>query len=387
MIPKALPSLKTILTIFGTRPELIKLAPVLRQLDLYPDHYRSVVVCSGQHTTLLDPLVSIFNQKIHHQLEVMKPGQSLNLLASRLLAAIDPILENEKPDLVLVQGDTTTALTGAMAAFQRKIPVGHVEAGLRTDDVQSPFPEEANRRMITRIAQLHFAATKRNKQALKDEGVPENQISLTGNPVVDALEYIGKSGSRSPLLQEVLQATTQYKRLVLTTHRRESFGEVLEGNLKAVRAFVEKHPDIAVLFPVHPNPTVTSAAQTILQGVERVHLLPPLDYPDFVALLSEAWLIASDSGGIQEEAPSLGKPLIVLRESTERPEVVESGVAKLAPTPKHFAKLLDLAYQGKLLLQQVESNPFGNGDAGQRIVQNIAKYLQQPSQERNLVQA
>lgn len=382
---KALPSLKTIVTIFGTRPELIKLAPVLRQLDLYPNQYRSIVVCTGQHTTLLEPLITIFNQKIHHQLEVMKAGQSLNLLASRLLAALDPILESTRADLVLVQGDTTTALAGAIAAFQRKIPVGHVEAGLRTDNLHSPFPEEANRRMISRIAQLHFAATPRNKQALRDEGIPDEQIALTGNPVVDALEYIGKSGRRSELLQKVLDQTQHQKRLVLTTHRRESFGKILEGNLQAIRNFVEKYPDICVLFPVHPNPTVTQTAHTLLGNVPRVHLLPPLDYPDFIALLSESWLIASDSGGIQEEAPSLGKPLIVLRESTERPEAIQAGVAKLAPTPKHLGKLLELAYQGKLILNRVGKNPFGHGDAGQRIVQTIGQYLQQPHQERNLV--
>ncbi|MCE9534724.1 MAG: UDP-N-acetylglucosamine 2-epimerase (non-hydrolyzing) [Planctomycetes bacterium] len=367
---------RTVLTLFGTRPEIIKLAPVIRQLDLYPKRFRTVNVSSGQHTDLLAPFVKLFAVRVDHDLGVLRPGQPLSQLFARVLSEFDPILVKEKPDIVLVQGDTTTAVAGALAAFHRGIPVGHVEAGLRTDDPLNPFPEETNRRLITRIARYHFAATKRNVRALCHEGVSREDIFLTGNPVVDALQHIGTSMVRSPALEAVLEKTTGLRRIALTTHRRESFGGVLEGNLRVLRDFIESHPDVALIFPVHPNPMVREMADAVLGKLERVHLLDPLDYPDFIGMLSESWLIVSDSGGVQEEAPSLGKPLLVLRETTERPEAVEAGIAHLVTTPDELHTMLHEADAGRFgSSQRAITNPFGQGDSGQRIVRVLRRLL------------
>lgn len=358
---------RTVLTVFGTRPEVVKLAPVIRQLDLYPDELRSVVVSSGQHTDLLSPFVRMFGVRIDRDLQTMRPGQSLNALAARVLAEFDPVISAEKPDMILVQGDTTTAVAAALAAFYRQIPVGHVEAGLRTDDPMVPYPEEMNRRLITRLATYHFAATPRNRDALWAEGVPEERIFLTGNPVVDALQYMGTVSTPSPALAATLERAKGLRLITLTTHRRESFGEVLQGNLRVLRSYVDAHPDVGLVFPVHPNPTVRAASES-LKNHPRVFLIDPLDYSDFIALLSASWLIVSDSGGIQEEAPTLGKPLIVLREKTERPEAVESGVAQLAGTPDALEQCLRTIHERRV---HSVDNPFGRGDAGQQIVQAI----------------
>lgn len=365
------PPPRTVLTVFGTRPEVVKLAPVLRQLDLYPADFRSVVVSSGQHTDLLAPFVKLFGVRVDYDLEAMRPGQSLNHLAARVLAGLDPVLDRERPAVVLVQGDTATAVAAALAAFYRGIPVGHVEAGLRTDDPLVPFPEEMNRRLITRLARFHFAATPRNRDALLAEGVPGGDIFLTGNPVVDALQFMGTVVTPSDRVTRLIERTRGFRRIALTTHRRESFGDLLAGNLRVLREYVEIHPDVALVFPVHPNPAVRAAA-VALDGHPRIHLTDPLDYPDFIALLSSAWLIVSDSGGIQEEAPTLGKPLIVLRATTERPEAVEAGVARLAGTPEALAACLAAVPHGTPFTGE---NPFGRGDAGPRIVRALRTAL------------
>lgn len=361
------------MTVFGTRPEVIKLAPVIAELDRHPRFFRTVNVSSGQHPDLLAPFVRLFGLRIDHDLGVMRPGQPLSLLFARILAGLDPLIEAVRPDAVLVQGDTTTAIAGTVAAFHRHVPVGHVEAGLRTADPLTPFPEEANRRVITRVARWHFAGTRNHVRTLRREGVRREDIHLTGNPVVDALETIRGVGPRSPRLQAILEATRGLKRVAVTTHRRESFGSVLEGNLRALAAFADRHADTAVIFPVHPNPVVRGLAQAVLGGRERVHLTDPLDYPEFIGLLSESWLIASDSGGVQEEAPSLGVPLLVLRESTERPEAVASGCAKLAGTPELLADLLEDAYASPPEARRGGENPFGDGRAGRRIVRALAR--------------
>ena len=366
-----------ILTAFGTRPEIIKLAPVLQQLENEADVFRTINVSSGQHTDLLVPFVKLFGVRVDRDLQVMRPGQPLNQLFARVLAELDPILEEEKPSLVLVQGDTTTATAAALAAFHRRIPVGHVEAGLRTEDPLNPFPEETNRRMISRLATYHFAATDRNYRTLIREGVPKDHVFLTGNPVVDALQTIRERAEKSPKLQSLLHRTEGKKRIVLTTHRRESFGEIMEGNLRVLRQFIAAHPDLVLIFPVHPNPQVRENAERLLGNFERIHLTEPMDYPDFIGLLSESWLIVSDSGGVQEESPSLGKRLLVLRETTERPEAVESGVAKLAKTPEMLGDMLATAYceESSGGLRPME-NPFGRGDSGLRIVRAIKQVLQ-----------
>ena len=364
---------QVVLTAFGTRPETIKLGPVLAELETRADVFRTINVNTGQHADLLAPFLKLFDTRIDHDLQVMRPGQPLNALFARILTEIDPLLESYRPDVVLVQGDTTTAAAVALAAFQRRIPVGHIEAGLRTDDAQSPFPEEMNRRMISRVARWHFAGTKNHVRTLRREGVPREAIFRTGNPVVDALNGIGQSPC-SPALQELLNRTAHLKRIAFTSHRRENFANILENNLRVVRRFVERHADTAVIFPMHPNPVVREKAYSCLGGIERIHLIEPLDYVDFIRLLSESWLIASDSGGIQEEAPSLGKHLLILRESTERQEVLETGLAQLAATPEQFEAMLKAHYWSHEVALPVV-NPFGDGRASRRIANILQRVL------------
>lgn len=376
--------MKTILTLFGTRPEVIKLAPVLWALDARAPRWRSVSVCSSQHTDLLRPFARDLGVRIDHDLAVMRPGQAPADVLARVLAGLGPVLAAERPDLVLVQGDTTTALAGALAAFHARIPLGHVEAGLRTGNRLSPFPEEMNRLLITRLADFHFAATDRNVAALRAEGVPAERIARTGNPVVDALHWILARSKPSPALAGLLDSLTGRRVIALTTHRRENFGEVMAGHLRALRRFVERHGDLALVFPVHPNPAVRAVAETELGGHQRIHCIDPLDYADFLHLLSRAWLVASDSGGVQEEAPSLGKPVLVLRDTTERPEVLACGVGRLVG---HSSGRLETMLEEALLddawfetARTVES-PFGKGDAGERIAAAIADLLEDAGAE------
>jgi UDP-N-acetylglucosamine 2-epimerase (non-hydrolysing) len=308
----------------------------------------------------------------------MRPGQSLNRVCSRIQHRLDPILASERPDAVLVQGDTTTALAGALAAFHQRIPVGHVEAGLRTDDPNCPFPEEMHRRLIARLATWHFAATDGNRQTLLAEGVADDAIFVTGNPVVDALERILARPNPSPLVLGLLRRTAGMRRVVVTMHRRENFGRWMAHSLRALRDFTTRHADVAVLFPVHPNPAVSELANAILAGQPRMELLPPLDYLDFISLLSQAWLVVSDSGGIQEEVPTLGKPLIVLRANTERPEAVAAGFARLVgDQPEDLAAILDECHSGAAWMTDLERrpNPFGDGAAGARIAQALARVM------------
>jgi UDP-N-acetylglucosamine 2-epimerase (non-hydrolysing) len=294
------------------------------------------------------------------------------------LAALEPVLARERPDLVLVQGDTTTAMAGALAGFFRGIAVGHVEAGLRTGDPASPFPEEMNRTLITRLARYHFAATGHNVETLLAEGVPRNRIALTGNPVVDALLATVEADAVAAEFRERIAEIAAAKLIVLTTHRRESFGDVMTGNLEVLRRFLTEHEDVALAFPVHPNPNVAEPTRAVLAGAPRVHLLEPLAYAEFVHLLSRAWLIVSDSGGIQEEAPTLGKALLVLRENTERPEAIEAGVARLVGgAPERLAEMLAEVRADDTWIQRVReiANPFGVGDSGIRIAEAIDSFL------------
>lgn len=370
-----------VLTVFGTRPEIIKLAPVIRELEARPEAFRSVNVSSSQHTDLLRPFVRLFGIRIDHDLEVMRANQTPNGVFARVLASLDPLLCDIRPDLLLVQGDTTTAAASAIAGFHHRIRVGHVEAGLRSGNAYSPFPEEMNRRIITRLAGLHFAATPQNRDALLQEGVPGDAVFVTGNPVVDSLKAILERPAVSPPARRVLEATEGLRTIVLTTHRRESFGEVMAENLRVLRRFVDRHPRAAIVFPVHPNPAVVRLAKEVLSGHERVHLVPPLDYVDFIVCLSRAWLIVSDSGGVQEEAPTLGKPLLILRENTERSEAIACGVARLTGgCPERLERMLEEAFEeGSWTegLGRIE-NPFGQGDSGRRIARAILGCLEAP---------
>ncbi|SFE53153.1 non-hydrolyzing UDP-N-acetylglucosamine 2-epimerase [Nitrosomonas sp. Nm166] len=371
-------TIKTILTLFGTRPEIIKLAPVIWAIERRRDIWRSVTVSSSQHTDLLRPFIREFGISIDHDLAVMTPGQTPNAVLARVIEAIEPLLLTERPDLVLVQGDTTTAIAGALAAFYARIPVAHVEAGLRTGNRYSPFPEEMNRRLITQLADLHFAATSNNVEILIAEGVQKNCIVLTGNPVVDALQHILARSTASPSLSKLLDSITNKRLIVLTTHRRENFGEVMSSHLKALRRFVERHQDIELVFPVHPNPSVRAVVDAEFTGAERVHCIEPLEYADFLHLLSRAWLVVSDSGGVQEEAPSLGKPLLVLRDTTERPEVLDCGIGRLVGhSGERLEEMLETALVDKTWLSIVSTteNPFGKGDAGEKIASAIEQFL------------
>ncbi|MCU0705276.1 MAG: UDP-N-acetylglucosamine 2-epimerase (non-hydrolyzing) [Fimbriiglobus sp.] len=353
----------------GTRPEAIKLSPVITALANAPA-FRPIVVSSGQHTDLLTPFIAHFGVTVDHQLNVMEPGQSLNRLFARVLTEFDAVLGADVPDVLIVQGDTTTAAAAALAAFHRRIPVAHVEAGLRTEDPDNPFPEEMNRRLVSRVARWHYAATSSHAENLIREGVPSDAVVVTGNPVVDALQGILSRREQSPELSRLLSATAGLRRVTVTTHRRESFGERMEANLRALRRFVEEHPDVAVIFPMHPNPAVRAAAG-VLNGVERVWLTDPLDYSDFIGLLAESWVIASDSGGVQEEAPSLGVPLLILRENTERPEILDTGLAKLCPTSDDLTVMLEEMHRTDAAARPTD-NPFGDGRAAERIVAALA---------------
>jgi UDP-N-acetylglucosamine 2-epimerase (non-hydrolysing) len=320
------------------------------------------------------PFLTAFGLQVDHQLHTMQVGQSLSQLASRLFAALDDLFAQHRYTAVLVQGDTTTALVAAQAAFHRQIPVGHIEAGLRTDDPLSPFPEEMNRRLITRLAHWHFAATVNHARNLRREGVPRTQIIRSGNPVIDALVQVLTTHEPSPRLQQLLQATTGTRRVIFTSHRRENFAGLLHENLVVLRDFVSAHGDVSVIFPMHPNPAVRQQAEAVLGSCPAVHLVEPLGYADFIGLLSHAWLIASDSGGVQEEVPTLGKRLLILRESTERPEVLGTGLASLCPSSADFAAQIEHHARSEVQVAPVK-NPFGDGRAAPRIVTKLCRSL------------
>jgi UDP-N-acetylglucosamine 2-epimerase (non-hydrolysing) len=359
-----------VMCVFGTRPEVIKFFPVLRELAERPG-VTPITVLTSQHTDLVAPLLALWDLRIDHDLKAMIPGQSLNSLVARLLGRLDAVLAEEEPDVVLVQGDTATALAAAMAAWHRKIPVGHIEAGLRSGMRDSPFPEEMNRRLVTSMAALHFAPTERNVATLLAEGVPMQQIVRTGNPVVDAVGLIRGRVAPSAGIEALLGRLAGQRVVLLTTHRRESFGSVMRDRLRVLRRFVEDRPDVSLIFPVHSNPEVVELARRELGDVERVHLLEPLCYPDFLHCLAASWLVVSDSGGVQEEAPTLGKPLLIIRPNTERPEVVEAEVARLVgddPVVLHDA-LVEAEHPGSWAAQvRPVANPFGHGDSAARIV-------------------
>jgi UDP-N-acetylglucosamine 2-epimerase (non-hydrolysing) len=371
--------MKTVLTLFGTRPEVIKLAPVVWAVQRRASRWRALNVSSSQHADLLRPMASQLAVRIDHDLAVAADARSPAGVLGSVVSALGGLLATERPDVVIVQGDTATALAGALAGFYARIPVVHVEAGLRTGDLGSPFPEELNRVLITRLADLHCAATRRNASVLAGEGVDPERILLTGNPVVEALEHVRRHAAPSPALQTLLRELDGRRILALTTHRRENFGEVMRSHLEAIGRFARAHPDVAVVFPVHPNPAVRAAAQASLGDAPGVRLVAPLGYADFVHLLSRAWLIATDSGGVQEEAPSLGKPVIILRDTTERPEVVDCGIGRLAGRDgARLSALLEEAAGDDAWVSSVRAarNPFGDGDAGERIAAGLERLLE-----------
>ena len=367
------------LTLFGTRPEVIKLAPVVRSLARHSTRVRNVVVSSAQHADLLSPLVDQFGLVVAHDLGLARPGQTPQSLLSRCLEAVSSLISREHPDVIIVQGDTTTALAGALAGFYAKVPVAHVEAGLRTGDLGSPFPEEAHRVLISTIASWHFAATVGNVQSLRSQGIAQERIFQVGNPVVDAVQGILRESRPSALVEGLLARTRGQRRIVLTTHRRENFGAIMAGQLLALHRFVERHPDVDLIFPLHPNPGVRDVVARHLPSAPRLHLIEPLDYADFIQLVRRAWLIVSDSGGVQEEAPTLGKPLVVLRDKTERSEAMDCGVARLAGhDPARLEQILESAYTDNewVLRAGMAVNPFGDGRSGERIASGLVHLLE-----------
>ena len=369
----------TVLTIFGTRPEAIKLAPVIRCMGGHPDRIRSVICTTAQHRKMLDQVLDFFRIRTNFDLNLMSDDQSLSNLTAKLLTSLDGVIQEIRPDWILVQGDTTTCLTASIAGFYHRIRIGHVEAGLRTWNKHAPFPEEVNRRLTSVVADIHFAPTETARNALLREGITETSILITGNTVIDALMWaIEEIGSNPPDLSEALsEISLDAKVLLVTGHRRESFGAGLNEICMALKMLASRNPDIIIIYPVHLNPNVRRQVLELLGSDRNIHLTEPLTYPTFVWLMKRAHLILTDSGGIQEEAPSLGKPVIVMRETTERPEGIASGCAVIAGTERNrivrvVEDLMGNAAQYKKMCQK--PNPYGDGQASRRIVDHLLSF-------------
>lgn len=356
--------MKKVLCVVGTRPEGIKMAPVIQALKQRPGVQVSVLA-TAQHRQMLDQVLCLFGIEPDIDLDVMKPNQSLTALTARILLAMEEHLRANRPDVILAQGDTTTVMATAIASFHEKIPFAHVEAGLRTGDIDNPFPEEMNRIVAGHLARWHFAPTQRARTNLLREGIPDAAIHVTGNTVIDALFHV--AAQDAPLEVQLDPA----KRLILVTaHRRENFGEPLAEICRAIARVVADHPDVEVLYPVHPNPNVREVVQRELSGLPRIRLCEPLDYAPFIAAMKRAHFILTDSGGVQEEAPALGKPVLVMREETERPEAIEEGVVQLVGTT--YGRIVDMATrllddEGTYAAMAKGVSPYGDGRAAQRI--------------------
>jgi len=364
-----------VLTVFGTRPEAIKMAPLVHALAKDP-YFEAKVCVTAQHREMLDQVLNLFSIVPDYDLDIMQPGQGLTEITCRILEGLKPILESFKPDVVLVHGDTTTTIAASMAAFYQRIPVGHVEAGLRTGDLSSPWPEEANRTLTGHLAMYHFSPTQNARQNLLRENIPDKQIFVTGNTVIDALFWVRDTVLNNDNLHSELAARYPFldesKKLVLVTgHRRESFGQGFEQICHALVDIAAKHQDVQIVYPVHLNPNVSEPVNRILGHVKNIILIEPQDYLPFLWLMTHAWLILTDSGGIQEEAPSLGKPVLVMRETTERPEAIEAGTVRLVGTDRqriveevtHLLRDND-AWQA----MSRAHNPYGDGQACERIL-------------------
>jgi len=371
-----------VLSVFGTRPEAIKIAPVIKELERRQDLFESVSCVTAQHRQMLDQVNSLFGLRPDFDLDIMEQNQSLPSLTARAIAALSDVVKKVKPDWVLVQGDTTTAMVAALAGFYQQVPVGHVEAGLRTSNRYSPFPEEMNRRLISHLATYHFCPTETAADALRKEGIGEEGIFLTGNTVIDALHWT-TSKAPSEACRKVLEKLGMSsggkiagngRLLLVTAHRRDNFGAPLENICRALREIARRNPDVHIVYPVHLNPNVQRPAFAILEGESRVYLLKPLDYETFAHLMKVSFMVLTDSGGIQEEAPSLGKPVLVLRQETERPEAVISGTVKVIGT-----EFENIVRETQNLLSDRDAydwmaravSPYGDGRASQRIVASL----------------
>jgi UDP-N-acetylglucosamine 2-epimerase (non-hydrolysing) len=365
----------SVAVILGTRPEAIKLAPVVKQLNSLPQ-VKTHLILTGQHREMVDRVMELFELKADRDLAIMKPQQTLTNITCDSLQGLEKIFAQIKPKFIFVQGDTTTAFSAALAAFYHQIPIGHVEAGLRTNNLYDPYPEEANRRLISQIAQLHFAPTKLAVKNLQESGVT-GAIHHTGNTVIDSLLTVANSQPECPIPN---LDWNQHRVLLATVHRRENWGQPLKDILTGFQAILDRFPDTALLLPLHRNPTVREPIQAALGDRSRVFLTEPLDYPELVGAISRCYLLLTDSGGLQEEAPSLGKPVLVLRETTERPEAVAAGTAKLIGTnPQTMLDSTAELLENDTIYQQMATaiNPFGDGKASERIVKLAQDFWQQ----------
>ena len=360
-----------VMTIFGTRPEAIKMCPLVLEMRKYPEYLEPVVAVTAQHREMLDQVLSLFGIVPDYDLNIMTAGQTLYDVTCRALMGLKDVLEKAAPDIVLVHGDTTTTFVGALAAFYRQIPIGHVEAGLRTGNKFSPFPEEMNRKLTAALTDFHFSPTSTAKANLLKENVPEENIYVTGNTVIDALQTTVRKDFdfHNPKLEEALRSG--HKLILMTTHSRENLGAPMRHVYQALKEVLKDNPDAEAIFPMHKNPKVREVAEAVLGKMDRVHLLEPMDYEPFANLMARVDIVLTDSGGIQEEAPALGKPVLVLRNTTERPEAVTAGTVKLIGTGKEdvYAATSRLLNDAKYYRSMSEAvNPYGDGKASKRIV-------------------
>lgn len=366
-----------VLTVFGTRPEAIKMAPIVKTMEKY-EEIENVVCVTAQHRQMLDQVLDIFHIEPDYDLNIFKPGQTLTEITTKALKGLEDVIIETEPDLLLVQGDTTTVFAGALAAFYQKVKIGHVEAGLRSGNLYSPYPEEANRKLTGIMTDFHFAPTERNRQNLLREGYPDGKIFITGNTVIDALFHVIREDY---VFEEELLNNIDFqnkKVILMTAHRRENIGEPMENIFSAIFKIVEKYEETEVVFPIHLNPKVRAIAHKVFDNHPRIHLVEPLDYEPFTNLMAKSYLVVTDSGGLQEEAPSLGKPVLVVREETERPEGIEAGTAKLVGTEESdIFNELDILLSNKNEYKKMANavNPYGNGKASQKIVDIILQNI------------
>lgn len=366
--------MKKVLLVFGTRPEAIKMCPLANELKNHPEEFQTVVVVTGQHREMLDQVLKVFNLVPDYDLAIMKPGQTLYDVTCNVLLKLKTVLEKEGPDVVLVHGDTTTSFAAALACFYMQIPVGHVEAGLRTHDIYSPWPEEFNRQAVDIVSEYYFAPTEASKKNLLDEGKRADNIWVTGNTGIDALRTTVCESYTHP----ELEWASDSRLILITAHRRENLGKPMHQMFRAIRRVMEEHPDTKAIYPIHMNPKVRKAAHEELDGFNRLRIIDPLQVLDFHNFMAASYLILTDSGGIQEEAPSLGKPVLVMRDTTERPEGVSAGTLKLVGTDedviyREFSRLLTDEKEYSLMSRA--SNPYGDGHASERIVNVLNKPL------------
>lgn len=363
-----------LMTVFGTRPEAIKMCPLVLEMRKYPEYIQPIVAVTAQHREMLDQVLDLFGIKPDYDLNIMTAGQTLYDVTTRALMGLKDVMEEAKPDMVLVHGDTTTTFAGALAAFYAQIPVGHVEAGLRTGNKYSPYPEEMNRKLTGSIADMHFSPTSTSKGNLLRENVDEKNILVTGNTVIDALQTTVREDYKFEDAELNKVFASGNRLILMTTHRRENLGEPMRHVYRALKSVLKTHSDVEAIFPVHKNPKVREIVREELGALDRVHLIEPMDYEPFANLMAKVDIVLTDSGGIQEEAPALGKPVLVLRDTTERPEAVEAGTVKLVGTAYE-----DVLHETNLLLDDAEhyrsmaeaANPYGDGRACERIIKAI----------------